>query len=68
MSDLTHLFKIGQIVKIQDENNAAVFANGVVKETHKDYIIVTNTDDNTDGRYAERQGIGRIYPDYNFHK
>lgn len=37
MSDLTHIFKVGQKVKCSMDGK---FYNGTVKETHTDYIIV----------------------------
>ena len=37
MSNLTHLFKIGQIVKCKLDNN---YYTGTVKETYPDHIIV----------------------------
>lgn len=37
MSNLTHLFKIGQVVKCKFDNN---YYTGTVKETHPDHIIV----------------------------
>lgn len=68
MANLTHLFKVGQEVKIQNDDFDSIkkFSNGVVKETYEDYIIVTDTDTNTDGWYEENFNIGSIYPEYNF--
>ena len=37
MSNLTHLFKIGQVVKCKFDNN---YYTGTVKETYPDHIIV----------------------------
>lgn len=37
MSNLTHLFKIGQVVKCKFDND---YYTGTVKETYPDHIIV----------------------------
>ena len=37
MSDLTHLFKIGQVVRCRFDED---FCMGTVKETYPDHIIV----------------------------
>jgi len=45
MADLTHLFKIGQKVKIkneQDFTNKVYFDDGEIIETYPDHIIVKN--------------------------
>jgi uncharacterized protein Veg len=68
MANLTHLFKVGQKVKIKNTDFDAIkkFNNGVVKETYTDHIIVTNTDYDFDGWYEEGFNIDCIYPEYNF--
>lgn len=68
MANLAHLFKVGQKVKIRNNDFDALhkFSDGVVKETHEDHIIVTETKTNTDGWYEEEFNIELIYPDYNF--
>ena len=68
MANLSHLFKVGQKVKIKNDDFDAVqkFNNGVVKATYADHIIVTNTDYNVDGWYEENFNIDCIFPEYNF--
>jgi uncharacterized protein Veg len=68
MADLTHLFHVGQKVKIKNTDFDAMkkISNGVVKETYSDHIIVTNTDLDFDGYYEEDFNLDCIFPDYNF--
>lgn len=68
MTNLTHLFKVGQKVKILCESfdGKKCFEDGEVKETHADHIIVTNNEVDIDGWYEEGFNIDRIYPNYNF--
>ena len=68
MSNLTHLFTVGQKVKIKNEDFDATekFNNGIVKATYPNHIIVTNTDLDFDGWYEENFNIGCIFPVYNF--
>lgn len=68
MADLTHLFTVGQKVRIKNTDFDAIkkFNNGVVKETYEDHIIVTNTDLDFNGWYEEGFNIDCIYPVYNF--
>ena len=69
-NDLTHLFTVGQKVRIENDDFDNVkgisFDNGVIKEVYSDHIIVTNTDLDFDGWYEEDFNIGNIYPIYNF--
>lgn len=59
MSDLTHLFKIGQKVHC---NFDGVFHNGTVKETYTDHIIV-DVPDISDHCYFENEfNIDCVYP------
>lgn len=63
MSDLTHLFKIGQKVKCNFDGK---LHNGTIKETYTDHIIV-NVPDISDHCYFENGfNISDVYPDYNF--
>ena len=67
MSDLTHLFKVGQKVKVlHDDFEGRYFKNGIVKETYPDHIIVNLTETNTNCWYEHGFGIDMVYPDYNF--
>lgn len=51
MANLAHLFHVGQKVKIRNDDFDSLqkFDEGIVKETHEDHIIVTETKTNTDG-------------------
>ena len=70
MADLTHLFKVGQEVKIKNDDfdnvDGISFDNGVVKETYADHIIVTNIEIDVNGWYEEGLNINKIFPKYNF--
>lgn len=68
MSDLTHLFKVGQKVYQRNTDFDAVkeFTPCVVKETYSDHIIITDTETDTDLYIAEGFGLDCVYPDYNF--
>lgn len=50
MSDLTHLFFVGQVVNYRNDDFDALKHNTicVVKETYSDHIIITDTDTDTD--------------------
>lgn len=63
MSDLTHLFKIGQKVKCNFDGN---LHSGTVKETYTDHIIVDVADISDHCWFEEGFNIGDVYPDYNF--
>lgn len=62
MSNLTHLFKVGQKVKC---NFDGVLHNGTVKETYTDHIIV-DVPDISDHCYFENDfNMDCVYPEYN---
>ena len=63
MSDLTHLFKIGQKVKCNFDGK---LYGGTVMETYANHIIV-NVPDVSDHCWFENGfNIDCVYPDYNF--
>ena len=63
MSNLTHLFKVGQKVKCNFDGK---LYSGTVTETHANHIIV-NVPDVSDHCWFENGfNIGDVYPDYNF--
>ena len=62
MSDLTHLFKIGQKVRC---NMDGVFYNGTVKETYTDHIIVDIPEISDHCWFEEDFNIGDVKPEYN---
>ena len=67
MSNLTHLFKVGQKVICRNNDFDAVKRNilCVGKETYPDHIIITDTKTDTDLWIEERLNMDCIYPDYN---
>lgn len=63
MSDLTHLFKVGQKVAVKMDTD---FFAGTVKETYEDHIIV-DVPEISDHCYFERGlNLGDVYPECNF--
>ena len=64
MSDLTHLFKVGQKVKIKfNDFEGLRFKDGVIKETYVDHIVVTEIETNTD-MWFEHGMLDMIYSLY----
>lgn len=70
MSDLTHLFKVGQPVKykcIDDYTNKFTgWAKGTVKETYVDHIIVDIPSISDHMWFEDGFNLDMIYPEYNF--
>lgn len=67
MSNLTHLFKVGQKVTYRNNDFDAVKRNipCIVKETYPDHIIITDTETDTDLWIEEGFNMDCVYPDYN---
>ena len=63
MSNLTHLFKVGQKVKC---NFDGTLHSGIVKETYTDHIIVAVPDISDHCYFEEGFNMDCVYPDYNF--
>lgn len=63
MSDLTHLFKVGQKVVWVVEGGKY---NGTVKETYPDHIIVDVPAVSEHCWFEENLNLDCLYPDYNF--
>ena len=63
MSDLRHIFKIGQKVKCDFDGN---FYNGTVKETYLDHIIVDVPDVSNHCYFETGFNMDCVYPVYNF--
>ena len=63
MSDLTHLFKVGQKVSCKIDS---IFYNGIVKETHTEHIIVDIPEISDHCWFENGFNIGDVYPKYNF--
>ena len=68
MADLTHLFKVGQQVRYKntDFDTVKKFSDCVVKETYTDYLIITDTETNTDLWIEEGFNMDCVFPVYNF--
>lgn len=63
MADLTHLFKVGQIVKCRLDGDAYT---GTVKETYTDHIIVDIPDVSDHCWFESGFNIGDVQPVYDF--
>lgn len=68
MANLTHLFHVGQKVRVRNNDFDAVqkWNNGTVKEVYPDHIIIHHDELDFDGWYEEGLNIGNVFPDYNF--
>lgn len=67
MSNLTHLFKVGQKIIYKNNDFDAINKNipCVVKEVFSDHITITDTETNTDLWIEEGFNMDCVYPDYN---
>jgi len=63
MSNLTHLFNIGQAVRCNLDGR---FYKGKVTETYEDHIIVDLPDISNHCWFETGYNIGDVYPEYNF--
>lgn len=63
MANLTHLFKIGQNVKV---NMDGKFFKGTVKETYEDHIIINVPEISDHCYFEEGFNLDTVYPEYNF--
>lgn len=68
MSDLTHLFKVGQVVLLRDDSFDTLerLISCTVKETASDYIIITDNKTKTDFYIESGFNLDLVYPAYNF--
>lgn len=66
MANLTHLFKVGQAVKVKADTYDNTLYNGTVKETYPDHIIVDVPEISDHMWYEEDLNLDWVYPDYNF--
>lgn len=65
MSDLTHLFSVGEKVRCKVDDS---FYNGIVKETYMNHIIVDVPEISDHMWYENGVNIGDVYPENNFEK
>lgn len=63
MSDLTHLFHVGQLVKCNFDGK---FYKGTVTETYTDHIIVDVPEVSNHCCFESDYNLDCVYPDYNF--
>lgn len=63
MSNLSHLFKIGQSVKC---NMDGEFYDGIIKEAHTNHIIVDIPDISDHCWFENEVNMDCVYPIYNF--
>lgn len=68
MSDLTHLFKVGEKVFFRDDafDSLEKFVPCTVKETYTDHIIITDDKTQTDFYIESGINLDLVYPAYNF--
>lgn len=68
MSDLTHLFTVGQKVRIKNDDfdSKRKWDKGTIKETYPDHIIVHFDEFDYDGYFEHGFGLDRVFPEYNF--
>lgn len=63
MTNLTHLFKVDQKVKVNCDGK---FYDGTVKETYEDHIIVDVPEISDHMWYEKDFNLDDVYPEYNF--
>lgn len=63
MSDLTHLFSVGQKVRCDMDG---VFHKGTVREIYEDHIIVDIPDISDHCWFENDLNMDCVYPEYNF--
>lgn len=68
MTNLTHLFKVGQKVayKNDDFDTVEKLIPCIVKKVFKDHIIITDIITNTDLWVEEGLNMNCVYPNYDF--
>lgn len=65
MSDLTHLFSVGDKVQCKVDH---IFFKGTVKETYQNHIIVDIPEISDHMWFENGVNIGDVYPENNFEK
>ena len=64
MSNCSHLFKVGQKVRVKFDDET-MFHKGTVVATEEDHIIV-DIPEMSDHCYFDEDMLGMVYPEYNF--
>ena len=62
MTNLTHLFKVNQKVKV---SFGGMFYPGTIKETYEDHIIVDVPEISNHMWYEEDLNLDNVFPEYN---
>lgn len=65
MSDLTHLFSVGDKVQCKVDH---IFFKGTVKKTYQNHIIVDIPEISDHMWFENGLNIGDVYPENNFEK
>lgn len=65
MSDLTHLFSVGDKVRCNVDH---IFFKGTVKETYQNHIIVDIPEISDHMWFENELNLGDVYPENNFEK
>lgn len=69
MANLTHIFKVGQKVRVRKGNNILDgygWNKGTVKEVYEDHIIIDIPEVSDHCWFEEGFNLSDVYPEYNF--
>lgn len=67
MSDLTHLWKVGQRVRIRiNDFDMQGWLTGYVQEVYSDHLIVYCNEIDHNMWFEQDMNLGDLYPEYNF--
>lgn len=68
MTNLTHLFKVGQKVKVKNDDFDAreKFSDAVVTLVEEDHVIARELETDTNLHFYGGINLEMVFPDYNF--
>lgn len=67
MADLTHLWKVGQRVRIRSNDfEMQEWLTGYVQEVYSDHLIVYCNEIDHNMWFEQGMNMGDLYPEYNF--
>ena len=68
MTNLTHLFKVGQKVKVKNNDFDAreKFSDAVVTLVEEDHVIARELETDANLHFYEGINLEMVFPDYNF--
>ena len=67
MADLTHLWKVGQRVRIRsNDSEMQEWLTGYVQEVYSDHLIVHCNEIGHNMWFEKDMNLGDLYPEYNF--